>query len=285
MNCFVFGEGKTELYVMEYLLKYVLGYKFAKMHRGKGKDRQLSIFLPDLDTSPYVMIKETGGKQTDDQIRIIGNTLEPELSLGVQCLALADCDEHDTMQSLQTKYEHIFLEVVKKRFHPLDVSLQVVEGWQNILLYQTPSELPTIRFVLHIAQAPTIPTLEQYSFHNATTDNYLLAIALTDGVLDSFANDASEGQPDHPIGAKTLQSKVVQEIPELLIKNGFKNLDAKDFNAIYMTVARFLKNTVDEPQVSFVKALMGCAIKEAQAEFEQVFASHIAAIKLLTQEE
>jgi hypothetical protein len=284
MNLFVFGEGKTELYVMEAILKQ--GWKCENVKMQRDRARKLSIILSDVTFGRAITIKETGGKSFNEQSQVIENALSVELEQGVQCLILADRDSGETVQGLQTRYEHLFQAVLKRRNIVSDVVFQVVEGNENVFFYQTPPELPDIRCALHIAQAPIIPVLEEYTFQNTTTDDYILAMALTDGVLRSFAQDAGKGQ-EQPIEAEILRRKVVQEIPSLLKENGYENLDAKDYNAIYMMVARFLKNTVSEANATFVKALMGRAtsIKDAQQEFERIFASHIAAIKLLQQEE
>lgn len=280
MNLFIFGEGVTDLYMMEFVLKHMFEDNYhVKMERDK-KERKLSIILTDPHTNTRSIIKETGGESNKDQRKIIGATLGPELQQGLRCIVLADRDQDDTIASLQMKYENMFQDILQQENIQTHISFQPLDAWNNVLVYKTPSSLPDIRLIIHIAHINSIPTLETYPFQNTSTDDYILAIALAMKVLESFAKDASEGQVS-PIKPEILHKKVTQEIPTLLRDNGFEDLDAKDFNAIYMTVARFLKNTASEPNATFVKAVLGRATKHAKTDFEQAFASIIAAVREL----
>lgn len=125
------------------------------------------------------------------------------------------------------------------------------------------------KVALHLAQPPSVSSLDDHPFHNTTTDGYILAAALTHDVVVKFANEAG-------IDEKALLQKVTHEVPALMKKNGLSTLEAKDLIAAYMIASRFLKTKRSMSMKAFIDAVMNRIAKE---EFDRIFASIIAAIK------
>ncbi len=262
MKYFLFGEGKTEDVVMRKLIRAC---------------------FPEDSLARSIIVTEAGGRE--NQFKAIEITVGPQLIKGLGCIVLVDRDRentdgYDVVRSTQQRWTRWLQKFLDTEGIEATVSFEKHPQYDTILLYQTPPALPNVRFVLHIAESPPIPDLHGYPFHNAATDDYILALALTEGVLNRFAHKAH-------IDAHIIRNKTTHEIPELLEKNGFRELVAKDAIAMYMTATRFLKikRTMVEAEATFAGVVIDRAEQFARAEFEQVFASHIAAIKLLTQEE
>lgn len=123
-----------------------------------------------------------------------------------------------------------------------------------------------------------IDKLEEISFGNATTDDYILATALLPQVVTRFAKDAG-------LEEAALQRKVMQRFHELMDDNGVENFEAKDFLGAYMAFARFLKAKKTLEDDVFAGIVVSRALKYAPVESAQIFASIIRAINFVMAEE
>jgi hypothetical protein len=245
----IVGEGKME----ERLVKKILQANFPEEEKqlqvipAGGKSRLITILEPDLDKIPAVLF-------------------------------FRDCDDGETREKICERMAKELKRSRNKKGLDWDKGdFQPIAGWDNIFSFTIPTSLaPIPQIYLHIAGTVSLlkDRLEAYyPFTSMTTDDYILAAALTEGVLKVFAQDRRVG-----IDPLALQRKVIQKIPSLLRKNGIKNLVGKDMNAIYMAVARF---PYIESSESFADKVMGKIIESADNAYHQIFASHIAAIKLL----
>ncbi len=249
----VFGEGPTEKRLMERLLP----------HAAPGWGQ--------LD------FRESGGKGAfvDTIVDYLGEKLsQPELLDPVYCLFLADQDAGETDQSIQQRHTDGLRRLFVERGYPAAaVAFRPVAGHDNVCLFSR--TLPPgldFRVALHIARTPASLLTSGLGFANASTDDYILAIALAGEVANRFAAEAG-------LDADALNSKVVTEIPDLLRANDLKELEAKDLIAIYMAVGRFLKVKRAEGKERFADIAVQRALKYAQPVFDAIFASLIAAIR------
>ncbi len=204
---------------------------------------------------------------------IIGPLLEREERCAV--LVMRDRDADETPMSIRDSMGSIFQHTLNSSRH---IVFQPCAEWKNVSSFvSAPPELPHLHVVLHIAHpCPTLNgVLDGYPFNNATTDDYILASALTEGVLRRFASRAG-------VDSATLRQRVTHEIPALLRQQQKYHLDAKNLNAVYMTVTRFAGF---ETREIFAEAVIARVIKYAPQAFEQIFASLIAAIRMLTETE
>ena len=129
-----------------------------------------------------------------------------------------------------------------------------------------------MRFVLHLA-AP--PQLEELSLRNATTDGYVLALALKNRVLEQFASDKKIKST-----SDVLRRLVTYEVPETLLKQGIGFDEDKDYLGAYLCVSRFwtVKRTEDKERL--LKIILDRA---SSLESRTVLASWEAAIKEIAQ--
>jgi hypothetical protein len=249
----VFGEGPTEKRLMERLLP----------HAAPGWGQ--------LD------FRESGGKAAfvDTIVDYLGEKLSrPELLNPVYCLFLADQDAGETDQSIQQRHTGGLRRLFVERAYPAEeIAFGPVAGHDNVALVSR--KLPPgldFRVALHIARAPASLTTSGLTFANASTDDYILAVALADEVTSRFAAEAG-------LSADALSRKVVAEIPDQLRANDLKGLEAKDLIAIYMAVGRFLKVKRTGGKERFADIALQRALKYAQPMLDTIFASLIAAIR------
>ncbi len=212
-------------------------------------------------------------------------SLEPDIGSGERraILFLRDNDADDKgiatiVGDFQQNIEHLLQE------HGVQETVsfqQPIVQHPNIFSYTLLiPERVDIRVLIHIAEPPTLPlSLDGYPFDNATTDHYILAAALIDAVIQRFATE------DAGIVPTTFVNKVLHELPDLLRANGMKDIGVKDIISCYMTTARFLKVKGSEKKELFASIVLDRAWTHAKNEYQHIFASHIAAISLLTQKE
>ncbi len=263
MSLEVFGEGKTE----ERLMKQIA-----------------HLVAPGIKVVPY----ESGGKHklvhADPDKNPIKKTLEPLLDPNsdprckIRMVILRDWDRGEEIGDIQKSFTMLFSEVLSEQGWIADnvsFSHQLIE-YSNVLTLVT--HAPDLRVALHIAQPTPIAGLEELTFGNATTDDYILATALLPQVVARFAKDAE-------LEEAALQRKVMQRFRELMGDNGIQNFEAKDFLGAYMAFARFLKAKKTLKYDTFAGIVVARALKYALIESKQIFASIIEAINFVTAEE
>lgn len=258
MSFYIFGEGKTEKILVN------------RLTDDKAADKI------ELNLSSKPVFIGTGGKY--HSIRKISEKLEPDLTpfQKVRCVILADRDSGDTIESIREKYENGFCQILEASDYKADVSFQRLQGWNNILIFATePPDMPDLRVALHIAQTPPLPISEDQISDSATTDGYILAAALTERVIQRFAQKAGLTQ-------EKLLEKVTREIPELMRRNGIVNLDAKDFISAYMTASRFLKIKRSEDESTFAGIVISRAIQREPEAVKKIFASTLEVFRCVS---
>ncbi len=250
MKPFIVGEGKTE----ERVIETILGeeqYRFQVVRAG-GKNQLVSVMEARLVTNPSILF-------------------------------LRDCDSGETIEKVCQGIAKELKRSAKKRGLPWDeLDFQPVEGWNNIFSCTISSLSMSPAPQIHLHVASPVDSLkdilgEHYPFRSTTTDDYILAAALTEGVLEKFSIDKKVS-----ILPEALKRKVVEKIPSLLRENGIRDIVAKDMNAIYMTVARFPSQESNE---AFAEKVVRNAFESSREEYQHIFASHIAAIGFLSQKE
>jgi len=258
MSFYIFGEGKTEKILVDRLTNDKAAKKL------------------DISLSSRPVFIGTGGKY--HSISRISETLEPELSpfQKVRCVILADRDAGETTESIREKYENGFRQILEASDYNTDISFQLLQNWNNILTFATvPPDLPDLQVALHIARTPALPISEDQIADSATTDGYILAAALTEGVIHRFARKAG-------LTREKLSDKVTLEIPELMRRNGIASLDAKDFISAYMTASRFLKIKRSEDESTFAGIVISRAVQREPDAVKKIFASILKAFRCMT---
>lgn len=249
----VFGEGPTEKRLMVQLLPHAApGWGQLDFRESSGK-----------------------GAFVDTIVDYLGEKLpQPELLNPVYCLFLADRDAGETDHSILQRHTDGLRRLLIERRYPVpEVVFSPVISHDNVFMFSRQlSPGLDFRVVLHIARAPVSLATTGLAFANASTDDYILAVALADQVASRFAAEAG-------LSPDAFSRKVVAEIPDLLRANDLKELEAKDLIAIYMAVGRFLKVKRTEGKERFADIVLRRALKYAQPEVSDVvFASLIAAI-------
>ncbi len=264
MSLEVFGEGKTE----ERLMKQIA-----------------HLVAPGIKVVPY----ESGGKHklvhADPDKNPIKKTLEPLLDPNsdprckIRMVILRDWDREEELEDIQKSFTMLFSKVLSEqgwRADNVSFSNQLIE-YSNILTLVT--HVPDLRVALHIAQPAPIAGMEELTFGNATTDDYILAAALLPQVVARFAKVAK-------LEEAALQRKVMQRFRELMDDNGVEDFEAKDFLGAYMAFARFLKVGKSLEKHTFTDTIIGRAIKYAPDKIkEEIFASVIEAVSFVMAEE
>jgi hypothetical protein len=247
----VFGEGATEERLVRCLLPHAAPGWRADFRTSGGKG------------SLAATIRNSLGEKLS----------QPALQSPVHCVIMADQDAGETTQRIQQRHADGLRRLLDERGYPSDqVVFRPVADHDNVSLF-TQLLPPGLELcvALHIARRPaSLQALDLAP--GASTDDYVLAVALADPVVQRFADEA--GLP-----APALTEKVKVEIPQLLRANGVADLEAKDLIGIYMAVSRFLKVKRTEGKERFADIAAQRALKDAQPEFDAIFASLIAAIR------
>jgi hypothetical protein len=259
----IFGEGPTDVSLMRKLLAHVFDIPVRNL------DKRFDVKPSGSKTQLWPTAKEV---------------LRADIGSGIHhtVLILRDRDEGEEIEKILKEFTDGFKDLLREEQieHPVSFKNPFPGIYPNLFASKIYVEKRVdVQLLLHIAAHPDLQvSLEGYPFNASTTDHYVFAAALTKKVLHRFADRAG-------ITDDALLSKVVDEIPNLLRNNGITNIGIKDILSCYMTASRFLKIAGSERAELLTEIVVARAIKYDQQEFERIFASHIAAIKLLQQEE
>lgn len=126
-----------------------------------------------------------------------------------------------------------------------------------------------LRLALHIAADCCYP-----SFQKATTDDYVLKLALKESTAARLLDDRKRNRPDWKITTPQLIEKITKEIPDLLKQNGIPLLpDAKEYVRFYAAVLALHTS----PPVFAEKTLAHAK----EDDIKEIFAPLLAAIQHL----
>lgn len=129
---------------------------------------------------------------------------------------------------------------------------------------------PGLRLDLHLANNSTLGL--PVEILNQTTDGYLLAAGLTDGVLERFASKAQTN-------ARALQLLVTAAIPGSIRQTDCFFDQDKDYLAAYLCATRFWVHHRTEDQARLVSIILERSWRYDQNTFQQLFASWRTAVE------
>lgn len=149
-------------------------------------------------------------------------------SESVRVLILRDLDLHDkeTVDSLVQSTEGILQRIFEKRNAAIKPKLEPKGDPDNVYIWH-PKELD-FRVALHVATYRW-----NDSFIKATTDDYVLALALKPAIATAIAQSQNLS-----VNSAALIKKVTEELPALLQRNGIPLTEAKDYVRLYAAIVK-----------------------------------------------
>lgn len=236
-NLHVFVEGKTEQSIL-----VTMGY-------------------------PREIITICRGKNgfTDKINQILGVGLRGQQA---SVVLMRDRDYDEKNEDIIRRFEMTFNNLLKNE-NASSQSFQPHNNFSNVFLFN--AQDVDLRVVLHIAAPPSIPNIK---FDSDTIDGYVFALAMCDGVLRRFAEEAK-------IASEILRTKVLVEIPELAKKNGIEFNQAKDMLGVYIAMSRFLKVKSSENDTTFSGIVVSRAKKYANKDYQDILRPLLAAFQIL----
>jgi len=184
--------------------------------------------------------------------------LSPEVTK--RLLVVWDLDNHEVSARCGS-----VIDVVKK-VAP-GAYLEPLAGFDNVYVLRSGPE--NLRLGLHVS-------CHRYddSFCKATTDDYVLKLALRESTASKLLEDCKRNKPDWTITSTQLINKITREIPALLKANGIPSLpEAKEFVRFYAAVLSLHTS----PAVFAAKTLHHAE----ETDIKEIFAPLLAAIQHL----
>ena len=254
---FVFGEGSTDKVVFDFLKE-----KFFAQNADKFE--------------PFVIV---GGK-TAFRSKIL-NGVQPDVESkrqNISILVFRDWDAGEELQDIRQSFEGIVHNLLASWTTSSLSKREFSEGFWKWEVSSNPPKHPGFRFVLHVANNAHLSL--PITLCNRTTDGYILTSGLLDSVLERFAQEAglTTGLTNYCNPQAVLRTLVIQAIPKTMQAKGMRFDEDKDFMAAYLVATRFWVVKRTEEKERLVKIILDRAIRYAQNEVEQIFASWIQAI-------
>lgn len=239
---FVFGEGTTESIVFEKLnANLKLQVQNGKLIIAGGKRE----FNPKIVTTVKSEITNK---------KLIGRY--------ISMVAFRDLDKGETVdRCLQSFDDNVVWKLIQT-----EANFQLCAAATNVYISDIAptDQRPGLRFVVHLADKPPLMPPEIPILLNQTTDEYILAVALLDKVLASFAEDIN-------IPTKVVNKKVISEIPQLFQDNEIVFNEGKDFLAAYQLTTKLWRPKASDR--TLISAVLRSALKNDPDQFWQIFAS------------
>lgn len=240
---------------------------------GKTEERLLKILTRELKIPVLpIPIKKPGGKNRMPEK--LKSFLLP--SIGVEprrVLILRDLDRGEIIVNIVRSFENI----IKFLLPGKEVEMSKDEIFDNIFKFKAIVNSFPLYIVLHIAKAPHIKDIEWKDEKNITTDDYILALALDERVIQQFAKEAK-------IEPEKLRAKVQEEIPAVGVNNGIQFREAKDYLGIYMAMSLFYSIKRSEQDELFSGVVINRAFKYSRDYVNEIFKSLFEAINFLSEE-
>lgn len=237
---FPFGEGMTEKYIFEYLMK--------KME-----------WPPNLRVSPFVVVGGTTGFRNEIP-KVVSQELQPGRDIRV--IAFRDIeekeDENNIIQSFQSIISRLISGFSKQ---PKRVNDEPIYIWDHHGNFH-------FRFVVHLAK----PLIEAVPLRNKTSDGYILAIGLQDAVLSRFAADINSN-------SDAIRSLVQNEIPKAVGSKQIDFNEARDYLAAYLVATRFWSIRRTEEKKRLIHVILERGWEDAKNETLKILCSWIKAME------
>lgn len=247
---FPFGEGHTEAVVFEFLRqKWFSDVEFQEFVAVGGKGQFIS--------------------RIQDQVR---SELVPGRE--VRIIVFRDLDEGEDVQSITQSFQSIVHRLLAD--WDLQPNQRPIES--NVYSWEEPTtqDHPGLRFVLHIADSRNsdLPV----SLKNQTTDGYILALGLTQSVLERFAQEAQVSSD-----ASKLHALITDAIPRVIRDVNIHFEEDKDYLAACLVASRFWVVKRTEDQARLVQIILERAWKYNRDGVAQVLQTWRAAIQEVSQ--
>ena len=241
---YVFGEGKTDRLVFNFLKdkkspESPLGNLIPVGGKGNFKHEILDKVKPDIEAKR-------------NEIRV---------------LVFRDVDEGEEVQNIVQSFQAIVEDLLEHQ----DLKPTPTSQGGIIYTWQVPanSKFPGFRFVLHIAEEIRG---NPKSLRNRTTDGYVLALGLTEQVLEGFAEDVGSNND-------ILHKLITSKIPETIRQCNITINEDKDYLAAYLTATRFWVMKRSEEKELLTRIILERAWKYNEERFKEVFSSWFKAIE------
>jgi hypothetical protein len=253
MKIFPFGEGSTDKIVFELLMEYLNENEHLN-------EEEFDEFYP-VD-GIYKFAKE------------IKDTVEGDVKSNADdicILVFCDLDKGREHQDILNQFK--------------DIMRGLLPGWNgnpikhteynNIYLFkQIPSEeMRGLRIVLHLANISGLGLPEKIEASNNTTDGYVLALGLEDGVLGRFASKDVRTTSD------VLHGLITECLPNCFSAANIEFEQDKDFLAAYFCVTRFWVKHRTEQKRNLTEIIFERSKKYDKDKLKTIFSSWIEAIK------
>ncbi|RMD65478.1 hypothetical protein D6833_02910 [Candidatus Parcubacteria bacterium] len=246
---FAFGEGRTDQIVFEVL------WEHSSASSAEGFQQFISV------------------RGKDNFRSKIAETVRSELvpNREVRVLVFRDLDSGEDPSNIMQSFRDLVWELLDE--WGLQPGLQALNSHPNVYVCtQPPSErTPGLRLVLHIADLDAVPDLP-VQLLNHTTDAYLLAIGLTEPVLNRFANRIGSTP-------QSLSRLITNALPSAMTQENIVFDQDKDYLAAYLCAVRFWVVHRTEEQARLARIILKRALKYGQEDVRTVFRSWIAAIE------
>lgn len=196
----------------------------------------------------------------------------------ISILIFRDKDKDETNQSICDEFTKGLKNILKdeKGQDIEDVKFKPLNAWNNIYGFSY-KEL-YFYAILHICQRQDIKEIEyiQDNFRNEEIEDYLLAVALDDKIIDRFAKG---NEPRCEFSKESIKDMIISKLPEIFIK---KNIhpQQKDMLLAYMFATRFLYIKRSYEEKRFIDILMKRILKYNHAKCKTIFASILEALKI-----
>ncbi len=246
-----FGEGKSDEVVFEFLTdKWFPKKKWHKFEVVGGK------------TNFSSKIKVT-----------IESEIMPERFIGV--IAFRDKDFDETTKSILQGFRKIVYDLFSKwlDFRSEREGIEEIKKLEERLIedvlykweFQPTSELPGLRFILHIANDSRLKNL---SLKNWTTDGYILSVGLLQNVLNRFSQESKVNST-----SEILEELITRKVPDTIKEKGISFEEDKDFLAAYLVSTRFWVVKRTEEKLRLFKIILERGYSYSRSEFEEIFST------------
>jgi len=203
------------------------------------------------------------------------NNINDKLRIGLRgqstsVLLMRDRDDIEKKEDIVKSFEIIFNNLLTNENVPPQ-SFHNHKSFDNVFFLNAKAQDFDLRVVLHIA-APS--SFSEIKFDSDTIDGYVFALAMCDGVIQRFADNAK-------IAPEILRTKVLVEVPYLAKRNGIIFNQAKDMLGVYIAMSSFLKVKSSEDYATFSEIVVSRARKYANKDYQNILCSLLAALQLL----
>ena len=213
-------------------------------------------------------------QEIKDHVRFV---YPPQRDEPVSVLIFRDKDEGETHQSICDQFANGLKRILEEetgqdiediKFKPLNAANNIYGfSYRSLYFYA----------ILHICQRQHIEEIRyiQDNFKNEEIEDYLLAVALDNKIIDRFA------EPRCEFSKESIKDMIISELPEIFMNNKIYP-QQKDMLLAYMFATRFLYVKRIYEEKGFIDILMKRILKHNNARFETIFASILKALKIVS---